>query len=461
MAAAAILIWIATVVAPPFGPVHWWFLRGAVSILALLAACAILRQRNWTGLADPSFLMGAVVLVFYSLIPALAVQIAYGGPVPILPGDQSTVIRAPGFLFADEAAKRAVASSAELSVLRFSILCLGLASCLNVRRMGRSSPNWIRGWPGALALGVGVCLVNVSRRWDSIGPQSWLPGPIADQVLSFLPVVATTCLAILLLASLRRERRALISFASLAGLSFVSFLPFGGKAVTWALIVYLLILFQAASGRWKACFLVGILSIPILIPISIMSTREGAGQNISLQMVTTALWGKLVQRQSETVYCLAFAEKSYREHGASDHPGYFLAGLVPRFLWPDKPNLSQGGRYAHDFCGWPADEVAFARHSASITLLGEPLIRGGLLGLVIAQFTIIAILGIGSTALLSDRPGVAVAVLAIVPWLMDFDQHFALWLANIAKFLPVALLVSVALGGPALWRRPRERVFGT
>ena len=124
---------------------------------------------------------------------------------------------------------------------------------------------------------------------------------------------------------------------------------------------------------------------------------------------------------------------------------FWLKILVPRVLWPEKPNFSQGAEYAVDYCKMPT----LTSHSASITLLGQPVIKGGVPGLLIHGSVLLFFLG-GATALAFRRPGLTrVVIFALLPWWIDFDQDFALYFGNIVKFglciTPLMLISSVSL----------------
>ena len=123
---------------------------------------------------------------------------------------------------------------------------------------------------------------------------------------------------------------------------------------------------------------------------------------------------------------------------------------MPRAAWANKPNLSQGDQFAIDYCDMPARAVygPSGVHSASVTLLGEPIISAGVLGLVVSQ-AVLAITLTMLTLLLLRQAALGPAILAaLLPWLVDFDQSLALYFANATKmflYMSPAILMLVWL----------------
>ena len=104
---------------------------------------------------------------------------------------------------------------------------------------------------------------------------------------------------------------------------------------------------------------------------------------------------------------------------------------MPRALWPEKPTLSLGKMYSVLYCGMPNKNNG---HSSSITLLGEPIIKGGALGFYVHCG--ILIIGLTVFSLVARRYGDsgAVVCLSMLPWWINFEQHFGLYVANLVKF---------------------------
>ena len=85
-------------------------------------------------------------------------------------------------------------------------------------------------------------------------------------------------------------------------------------------------------------------------------------------------------------------------------------------------------------------------HSSSITLLGQTVIQGGWIGLILHAGILIA--GLGGITWLSRKPlSLATAsTAALLPWLIDFDQNFGMYVANATKFFLVLLPLIFIVG---------------
>ncbi len=150
-----------------------------------------------------------------------------------------------------------------------------------------------------------------------------------------------------------------------------------------------------------------------------------------LQNSGEVLAAKLVWRQMETGYCF---DKAVEKHGDQKldifRQTFWLEILVPRIIWRDKPNFSLGGKYKSDYCGIKGESA----HSSSITLLGQPVTHGGMAGLIMHGTLLLLFLGVVS-GFSCYTPGLCrIAVFALLPWWIDFDQDFALYIGNLAKF---------------------------
>jgi len=154
--------------------------------------------------------------------------------------------------------------------------------------------------------------------------------------------------------------------------------------------------------------------------------------------------GKGVFRQTETGYCLNNVFKNHsKDPFEISKQTFWIRGLVPKALWDDKPSLSLGADYAVKYCAKRPKELG--HHSASITLLGQPLIHGGFIGLVIHAGILLLALGAVEKFNASRTALSTTLVVALLPWLIDFDQDFAMYIANTVKFYLVMMLLFIPI----------------
>ena len=150
---------------------------------------------------------------------------------------------------------------------------------------------------------------------------------------------------------------------------------------------------------------------------------------------------KLLLRQTVSGWCL---EEARDRHWEGYIPGSYLnlvSGLVPRVLWPDKPDLSRGTYYAVEYCY--ANVNARNPHSEALTLLAEPLMEGGREGLFVGEAIILAFLAFATWIMFRSGAAGLVTGVALLPWLTGVEQHLSYYLANCVKMglfiLPFAL----------------------
>ena len=426
----------------------WWLWRGtAVGLLLVLVLIAD-APGDGSGRAvplvmEPLTLIGLLALLLFSLLPALAASLFYGGPVSLdYTAGPEDIRRYIGFELGRQTTVRAVASPAEWLVLRFVFLTLALTTVMNSLSFSRKSTVQAR-IPSALVLCLLSCAVPFAARWNGLALVDVLPVEAAP-LLPLLPIAATTSLAVLALAARQGSRAALTALATAIAMCLVSFLGFNGKSVGIEIVAcILLIAVGLRSRRWRLGLAALALAMPVLLSVGINLSRNGiAVLTAPTSNAAIIAEAKLVFRQADTLYCLAFA---LDRHGETSSPqgdaAYFLRALVPRVLWPEKPSLSNGGEYAYTYCGWNKEEALSSRHSAAVTLLGEPLIQAGTVGLGLALLTIMAML-CGTSLAIRHGGWVTAATLGTLPWLVDFDQSFAMWLANVVKLGLVSMILA-------------------
>lgn len=155
---------------------------------------------------------------------------------------------------------------------------------------------------------------------------------------------------------------------------------------------------------------------------------------------------KGVLRQIETGYCLGNVLKTHSKDTFDiSKQTFWIKGLIPRILWKNKPSLSLGGNYAVNYCSKQPKYLGY--HSASITLLGQPLIQGGMIGLILHGGVLLLVLA-AIERMNTNRNGASTAfVVALLPWLIDFDQDFSMYVANAVKFslMMTILYMSIVL----------------
>lgn len=179
---------------------------------------------------------------------------------------------------------------------------------------------------------------------------------------------------------------------------------------------------------------------------------QGSGLARLGHEIATAIHYKVWVRQMQTVACFASVVDQHWDAPPTHGPFYFVGALVPRVVWPEKPRVPDGGGYARQYCNIP---YAMPAHSSSVTLLGEPLIMAGPVGLLVAG--LVALLMLDRTGAVMLRGGVRAAWLgAVAPWLIDFDQHFTMYVANAVKFALVLAPLALGLGGLAQWRLRKQ-----
>ena len=174
--------------------------------------------------------------------------------------------------------------------------------------------------------------------------------------------------------------------------------------------------------------------------------EEGLGTELEMfaKMIRRLLALKLVWRQAEVLSCFnGVVSKHWDGNFILSNQLFWLKALVPSVIWSKKPRVSRGKDH-YSYCGW---EKSMGPHSFSITLLGQPLIYGGWIGLYLHLGVLIVGLG-GITWLGRNRLSLStLSITALLPWLIAFDQDLTMYIANAAKFfivmLPLIFIVRV------------------
>ena len=232
--------------------------------------------------------------------------------------------------------------------------------------------------------------------------------------------------------------------AVLVGLIYVG----ESKVAVFIMASLLLYVFRLFDFSFRNLIVISLISL--LVVLSLLQVVQNMRWKVSVvpDQISTKyseiFIGKGVRRQTETGYCLGHVIKIHAQEPfeMSEH-FFWVKGLIPRAFWPNKPNLSLGKEYAMKYCSRRTFEIG--HHSASITLLGQPIIKGGIWGLVFHVGILLFALAIVETFNANRAALSTTLVVALLPWLIDFDQDFAMYVANAVKFTLVMLILFVPM----------------
>ncbi|HER26070.1 MAG TPA: hypothetical protein ENI69_03065 [Rhodospirillales bacterium] len=343
-----------------------------------------------------------------------------------------------------------VGSQAEATIVAFCMVAL-VSYVLMAHRSalpGGTGERAAAPWPLFLLPLVASALTALTFYLNVGQPQ---PVPFSGPLRAVAPALISLSLCLLIRSAGARQigdklAVLLVTLLALAGLVYVG----EGKIVMFILLaisLYAVRLMEFSATRLVLIALAGALIMLATVQVlqqTRWKVRPGTGQadtTYSQIFLKKGVW-----RQTETGHCLGAVLKAHGDQPLQiSRQLFWLKGLVPRLLWPEKPNLSLGQEYAVKYCAKAPQFLG--QHSASITLLGQPVIMGGLIGLIIhGGLLILALAGI--ERLNRNPTALSTAfVAALLPWLIDFDQDFALYVANAVKFALVmaALLIPMAL----------------
>tara|TARA_Y100001936_G_scaffold254029_1_gene323780 strand:- start:80862 stop:81998 length:1137 start_codon:yes stop_codon:yes gene_type:complete len=204
-------------------------------------------------------------------------------------------------------------------------------------------------------------------------------------------------------------------------------------------VLLFFVLRRYAFKRFAAMALVSIAIAVSAVAISAIKGRPIHVDQTKFPIVEyglAKLTSKFVLRQGVSGFCLN--NIIVHDLGPKDQsPLYFLSAIVPRFIWPEKPILSLGSQFAESYCH--QGQAYRLKHSESITLLGEPLIRSSIFGLLTAQLAVFLICYMVAFGGLSGNVINLLVLTALLPWLIPFEQHFAQYIGNIFKSALVIL----------------------
>lgn len=454
----ASLVLVASLVLMALLPSYWteqpWAFRLMAMGVWLATAATLFRTGNRQLAGSTLFLLPGLVLAFYSVIGALYVEFL-GGATPI--HDPAA--------FVAEYTRRAAwpepqvllnvqlayGSSAERLAIQFG-LALTAALALLMRLPIKPLPTTVESRPGEIVLVLMTAFVAVLlMHLPSLKDNYWL----AQLRFAALPLATfAMALASRLWADGHKRGFALFVLAGVAAWS--GLLEQSIKATALTMVACLFLVATARRPPIRR-MLASLLAVAFII-MAVVTTVGLMRRSVNLDHIVGTAWnhlvGKAALRQAETMFCLTSAHNVSLVKPSGFDPGYFLAVLIPRAAWPDKPQYLSGADYAVDYCLYPRQHLSSSRHSASITLLGEPLLHGGMAMLIAVALTVTATLTFGAWIGLHRHPVISAAALATTGWLSDFDQLTVIYLGNAAK---VTLVIAAAV---AVWGLVRVLMKG-
>ena len=206
------------------------------------------------------------------------------------------------------------------------------------------------------------------------------------------------------------------------------------------------------GGRLKLTWVLAAM-VPLMVAVPLLFATQYVEQTGRvLDNANFALRAKLFLRQADTGHCVDVVfDRHWQAPSRLDGLAQMFVGLVPRLVWRDKPQLSDGQYYAEEYCNRRGGEGT--PNSATLTVIGEPLLLAGKAGLGVAVLTLAGIGWLGDWALRRWRWGLVVA-LALWPLAIDVDQNFMMYIARLGK----GTLIVVGLALLSQWlvrvRRP-------
>ena len=424
-------------------------LAGRLAAFVLFAAQIWLEARRGQRLflMSPPFLLSAVALFAYSLVPVGMYFLLLG----LEGGQQLSFSLAGGYR---PGVVAYFGSDAERLVLAFALA--GLAVHGIVRWRWATGPENLHpaaaqktehAAPLLLAISAGLLVIFILGTFFGIFGASRAAllrtafGPIQSFLLLYLSYCAFHLKTL--------NRAAVIALGLVTVLVMIA--ATHGKIPV--LIVMSAIIFWTASSRIsfagiaKTALVFAVFLVVVMQLIQIVRAPHASMVDDSISMLRSAGYvaaSKLIWRQTETGHCFNEVIKRHRDDKfVATKQTFWLEILVPRVVWPSKPNFSLGNVYARTYCGMPEKNTL---HSASITLLGQTFIHGGNGAALLHGAIVLATLGLASMICFNGTVFHRVIVFALLPWWIDFDQHFALYVGNLVKFgiimLPFMLLAS-------------------
>lgn len=432
LAVASVLLIMATFVPEVWSGGSVWAIRGASICLWAGTTWTLARCRHGRPLlVGPIYLLPTIAVFFYSFVPAVYLAV-FVKILQIEPVNPTVGI-----------ALQAIDGQGELWIIRFAVLGLMCAIFTGTRFSPSPRPvpfveRWIQ--IGGIVAAMGYIASHIVIR-----------GPLATEVAFASLALFTYALAWQGLAAAERRLAVGVRLFVLVALCIPVMYAGGTKsvAIIGAACLLLLIISPNTSRRLRLLLISGLVVAPAILALGLHVLRDpnAIPRLFTMANIKQQITHKVIFRQTETVFCL---NNAISDVSVEKETLYFGRAVVPRLLWPEKPTLSVGTVFALRYCGYKASDISPIRpHSSSVTLLGEPYINGGAKGETAA--VLVLCLGLGALTRLWNHghPALAAAVLGLSQWTLDFDQHFAMALANFVKSALVVIPLALVLRGIA------------
>ncbi len=428
--------------------------RWAIFCGAVLQLIKLFTSVDRRYILSPFFVIGFITLAFYSVIPSLYGQVF---PEPIA----YFLTKAPRT--SHDHAITYIGSQAEILILQFSAFCFfAFSLCVKWKSSARTVETHgenVSGDPNYLLavlhfIVYATAILFLVSRWTIFGQAFFSSGLGAEFRHALAPVMSFSSAALAYYSA--RNTSSLKCFGLVTLFFALGAMIVSGLAAT-AVFIFLvaisvfLITIKISFGKLPWVFGGAALIIPLSILVTIVPRGEAQTTHTDhalIELFAVKLTSKLVHRQTTSAHCLDGIYKKHRSAESTD-PFFFITAIVPRALWPEKPILSRGSEYAEKYCNQVG--AAKLQHSESITLLGEPLLNGGILGVFIAQLCITIFFFIATRSLGSGQSVQIIFVAALLPWLATFEQHFAEYFGNLVKVIIIMIPFFTALTY-LLWR---------
>ena len=424
-----------------------WSVRSLVTVAFVLQISFELKHGHYAFLKSPVFLLSAIAFFGYSLFLSIAMFVLlqdYMNDVTFIKVTDIIPVKSQhGYL----------GLKAEMYVIAFATLGLCTHIATDVLEKGRglktnSAPLSANFALFLTAVSLALTLTGLTANYFDIAG-----GAVSHFLSGAYPPVQAFIIILLLHLVLNSQSNYLCFW--IASFTAISFMLINYNAKIPLFLIFSITLFYISNIKINIGVIIKYTAIILLIFIllielsQILRSKESSimhGPNPTIppekSVAADVIVSKTVWRQLETGNCFQNILKT-NENAPFEWQKqlFWIRALIPRIIWPGKENLSLGSSYSTKYCDIPMETA----HSSSITLLGQPTIMGGNWGLILHGG--ILLIGLGGLTLIARRyPGIgSVYAMALLPWWIDFDQDFALYVANIVKFSIFMSVVAIPI----------------